>query len=188
MTRSTGRKPDMDFTSFLKVPQPVLEALMLSGEKPDPEKLVGWEFRGHNIGIIPKIGRILKFKKGFLKFGDEIIGYNVLVEQNSPDEPWIALPSEAKPKRHGFFKVYPAEFSPKYRHYPQALLLDYSKGGNPFYDPSQVLRDYLVKPLPDNDDLYLGKAYAEIAGKMIFVGYFVIERYNKAIVDSLKLS
>jgi hypothetical protein len=171
---------DMNFLSFLRLPPFVLEAILLQGKRPDVSKLVGWEFKGHNIGLLPRLGRILKFKKGFVSFGDEVIGYNVLVEQNSPTEPWIALPDESNPKRHGFFKVYPAEFSPKYNLYPHALLLDYSKGGNPIFDPSRVLRDYLVKPFEDNDDLYLGKAYAELFGKTIFVGFFVLERYNKS--------
>jgi hypothetical protein len=171
---------EMNFYSFLKVPPFVLEALMLVGKRPDPANLIGWEFRGHNIGLLPKLGRILKFKKGFVKFGDEIIGYNVLVAQNSQTEPWVALPDDISPKRHGFFKVYPAEFSPHHRLYPHALLLDYGKGGNPFYDPSKVLRDYLVQPFEDNNDLYLGKAYAYILGREIFVGYFVIERYNQS--------
>jgi hypothetical protein len=171
---------EMTFTSFLKVPLFILESLMLAGEKPDVEKLIGWEFKGHNIGILPKLGRILKFKKGFMRFGDEVMGYNVVVEQNSPEEPWIALPDESNPKKHGFYKVYPAELSPKYKKYPNALLLDYGKGGNPLWDPSRFLRDYLVKPFPDNDDLYLGKAYVELGGKTIFVGYFVLERYNRA--------
>lgn len=171
---------EMTFFDLLKVPEFILESLMVSGKTPDIQKLIGWEFRGHNVGIIPKIGRILKFKKGFRRSGDEVHGYNVLIKQNSPEEPWIALPSEINPKRHGFYKVYPAKFSPKYNHYPHALMLDYGKGGNPIYDPSQFLRDYLVKPFEDNDDLYLGKAYVELFGKMIPVGYFVIERYNKA--------
>lgn len=171
---------EMGFFDLLKVPEFILEALMKSGSTPDIEKLVGWEFRGHNVGLFPRLGRILKFKKGFRKVGDEIIGYNVLIKQNSCEEPWIALPSEANPKRHGFYKVYPARFSPKYNRYPQALVLDYGKGGNPVYDPSQFLRDYLVKPFEDNDDLYLGKAYIELFGKLIPVGYFVLERYNKA--------
>jgi len=104
---------DMNFLSFLRLPPFVLEAILLQGKRPDVSKLVGWEFKGHNIGLLPRLGRILKFKKGFVSFGDEVIGYNVLVEQNSPTEPWIALPDESNPKRHGFFKVYPAEFSPK---------------------------------------------------------------------------
>ncbi|MCS7213501.1 MAG: hypothetical protein NZ927_04700 [Candidatus Calescibacterium sp.] len=171
---------EMTFFDLLKVPEFILESLMVSGKTPDIQKLIGWEFRGHNVGIIPKMGRILKFKKGFRRSGDEVHGYNVLIKQNSPEEPWIALPSEINPKRHGFYKVYPAKFSPKYNHYPHALMLDYGKGGNPIYDPSQFLRDYLVKPFEDNDDLYLGKAYVELFGKLIPVGYFVIERYNKA--------
>lgn len=173
-------KAEMTFFDFLKVPPFILESLMKSGETPDVEKLVGWEFRGHNIGILPRLMRILKFKKGFRKFGEEIWGYNVLIKQNACEEPWIALPSEENPKRHGFYRVYPAIFSSKYKHYPKALVLDYGRGENPSNDPSRFLRDYLVKPFEDNDDLYLGKAYVEIMGKMIPVGYFVIERYNRA--------
>lgn len=173
-------RAEMKFIDFLNVPLSVLEALMISGKTPDVEKLIGWEFRGHNIGIIPRMFRILKFKKGFRRSGDEILGYNVRIKQNSPEEPWISLPNESNPKRHGFYKVYYASSSTKYTHYKNALVLDYGKGNNPFYDPSRVLRDYLVKPFEDNDDLYLGKAYIEIFGKLIPVGYFVIERYNKA--------
>ncbi len=180
-------KPEMNYISFLKVPSFVLEALMLCGQRPDVQKLLGWEFRGYNIGLLPRLGRILKFKKGFLQFGDEVVGYNVLIQQNSPYEPWIAVPDESNPKRHGFYKVYPADLSPRYRQYPHALIIDYSKGGNPIWDPSRFLRDFLVKPLPDNDDIYLGKAYVELGDRMVPVGYFVLERYN--VVDTnLKLN
>jgi hypothetical protein len=45
-----------------------------------------------------------------------------------------------------------------------AALLDYGQGGNPRYDISRILRDYVVRLRTGSDDLLLGKAYFAVAG------------------------
>ena len=58
--------------------------------------------------------------------------------------------------------------------YPNALLLDYSLGGNGLFGPP--LRDYVVQVYPDDPDLLLGKAYLALAGLRIPLSFFVLKR------------
>jgi hypothetical protein len=67
------------------------------------------------------------------------------------------------------------------------LLLDYGRGGNPPYDVSRVLRDYLVRPDAGNDDLLLGKATFVVAGARLGYSYFIIER-SRPLPDTAALA
>ena len=84
-----------------------------------------------------------------------MVGYNTPVEQNVLDGRW-----HTRPKRFGFYEVAAVDATARdkttFRGHA-VLLLDYGKGGNPAYDPTQNLRDYLVS-VDGNPDLYLGKA------------------------------
>jgi hypothetical protein len=59
-----------------------------------------------------------------------------------------------------------------------ALLLDYGRGHNRWYELSSVLRDYLVRVNPGSDELLLGKAYAKLGPVRIPVSYFLLERFR----------
>ena len=61
--------------------------------------------------------------------------------------------------------------------YLHALLLDYGRG-NPWYDPSRQLRDYLVRCVPGSDDLLLGKAYMALGPWRIPATFFLLERHR----------
>jgi hypothetical protein len=67
------------------------------------------------------------------------------------------------------------------------LLLDYGRGGNPPYDVSNILRDYLVGPDPGNDDLLLGKAFFVVARTRLAHSYFIIER-SRPLPDAAALA
>ena len=62
--------------------------------------------------------------------------------------------------------------------YPQALLLDYGCGRNPAFDPSALLRDYLVQVDPRDPDLLLGHAFLALGPARVAAGYFVLERFG----------
>jgi len=155
-----------------------LERYMQQGLQPDPEKLAGWEFKGFNSLDLTTILGFRKFKKGFYRDGDLLRGYNVKVRQNGLVDPWIDVTKKGKSIKHGWYDVYPVRAEEKDNLYPNALLLNYASKRNPLYDPSRVLRDYLVQPDPKNPDLYLGKAYLALGTKRIFVSYFILEREN----------
>jgi hypothetical protein len=108
------------------------------------------------------------------------MGYNCPVVQNALDGRWQTRPSDAEPRRFGFYTVAPVDPTRRDNHYLHALLLDYGQGGNPAWDISRGLRDYLVQVDADNPDLWLGKAYAAIGPARVPVGYFVLERWRRA--------
>lgn len=174
------------FLSLAHASVPDLEYVLRSGVTPPLEGLVGYEFKGYNLPFITRILGFRKFKKGFfLAPGQsaekgEISGYNVEVVQNGLEDPWIAKPNDANPKRHSFYLVYKVQRAEADSAYPNALLLNYALGGNPRWNPARLLRDYLVQADPKDPDLMLGKAYFALGGARVFPSFFVLERYNRA--------
>lgn len=169
---------DTASTEYLRLetlPARELEAILLRGERPDPEHLAGWEFRGMNT---PKFARLLgikKFVKGFYKSATgQLYGYNIPVQQNRLDEPWVYKGSE--PRRFGFYRVDAVDAAARDNAYLNALLLDYGRGGNHELDPTSGLRDYLVRVHPGSDDLLLGKALYALGPLRVPTSYFVLER------------
>jgi hypothetical protein len=174
--------------ALARAPRPALERAMRRGSTPELDALVGWEFRGINAtpdGAPPlaRLAGIQKFVKGVFRSGDDpdlVMGYNCPVIQNVLDGRWQTRPSDTEPRRFGFYTVAPVDPTRRDNLYLHALLLDYGQGGNPAWDPSRGLRDYLVQVDPDNPDLLLGKAYAAIGPARVPVGYFVLERWRRA--------
>jgi hypothetical protein len=162
-----------------------LEALLLEGLTPTLEDLSGWEFRGFNVSPAAELIRSRKFKKGFQpdpRDGAGLLGYNVKVRQNGILNPWIPVLEQGEPVRHAPFAVYPVRLAERDNLYPRALLLNYAAApGRPLVDPSILLRDYLVQVYPDDQDLYLGKAYGAIGPLRVLGGYFVLGRENKVL-------
>lgn len=152
---------------------------MIRGETPDLDALVGHEYRGMNIAFWAPYSPILKFIKGFYRAADgRVFGYNEPVVQNGRDAPWIAKPSDADPKRFGFYQVDLVNPTARDNTYLHAVLLDYSKGGNFVLDPSNRLRDYLVRVNPGSDELLLGKAYLAFGPTRVQSNYFVLGRHK----------
>ena len=100
-----------------------------------------------------------------------------MITQLTIELAWVAKPSEAAPKRHGFYDVYPASESARWNAYPKSVLIDYAIELNGL-DPSRVLRDYLIQPDPDNRDLYLGFAHLALGPITLPFGFFVLERFE----------
>ncbi len=156
-----------------------LEALLVGGETPSLSGIVGYEYRGYNIAPTTALLGIRKFIKAlFTTPNGEVYGCNTPVAQNGLDGPWVARPSEAAPRRYAFFSVAPVDPEARDNAYLHALLIDYGRGGNPLYDPSRYLRDYLVRCVPGSDDLLLGKAYMAIGPARIPASFFMLERYR----------
>ena len=154
-----------------------LEDVFLRGTTPEVDALIGWVFRGTNAPAWAKALGIKKFMKGFWRSaGGHAFGYNQPTVQNSLYEPWIAKPSDTNPKRFGFYTLGPVDPEAVDNAHLHALLLDYGRGGNPPWDPSCRLRDYLVQVDPDNPDLYLGKAYLAFGSARVATSFFLLER------------
>jgi hypothetical protein len=157
-----------------------LEEVFLRGVTPDLDTFPGWVFRGANTPGWAKLVGIKKFMKGFWRDGNgQVFGYNLPVKQNSLYEPWRAKPNDDDPKRFGFYTVDAIDPEAVDNEYMHSVLLDYSKGGNPPWDPSRGLRDYLVQVDAANPDLFLGKAYYALGPARVATSFFVLERDRK---------
>lgn len=159
-----------------------LEDVFVRAATPALSSLAGWEWRGLNTPPWFRLLGIKKFIKGFYKDeGGAVWGYNCPVEQNRTREPWIAKPTDAAPKRFGFYSVTPVDPIARDNRYLHALLLDYGKGENPRFDPSAGLRDYLVQPEAGNPDVLLGKAYYAVGPlRLPTASFFILERHRKS--------
>ena len=185
----TAIKPDGDRYTWLEILRDMSngqrEAIMRSGVAPKFDDLVGWEFGGGNTPPIFRLVGIRKFCKGFYEgparsaSGPEpfVQGYNTPVKNNGDDEPHVLEPSKESPKRFGFYRVHRVVEGHRDDRYPNALLLDYSLGGNGLFGPP--LRDYLVQVYSDDPDLLLGKAYIALLGLRIPSNYFVLKRLHE---------
>jgi choline dehydrogenase-like flavoprotein len=157
----------------------VLDQLLAEGRPILAADVAGYEYRGWNMNAATILIGTRKFKKGFYCDPETgaFWGYNVRVQQGSIDQPWVALPSEDNPKRFYFFGV--SDPTPRAL-YPNALVVDYRRWPeNWVIDPVRYTVDYLVAPDPANKNLLLGKSYSETPLGRTFLGYFVLERYNR---------
>jgi len=163
-------------------------AMFAAGTPPEVPALIGFEFRGFNQPRATALLGIRKFIKAFyLDRSGRPAGCNTPVVQNGLDGEWIARPSPERPRRYAFFEVEPPDPVAPDAELRTAALLDYGRGGNRPYDPSRLLRDYVVRAEPGSDDLLLGKAYVSIAGSRITHTFFLIERY-RPLPDPEKLA
>ncbi len=166
-----------------RLPASELERIILYGETPDFAALDGYTFRGANI-TMPGSLMFPRFAKGFYTENGRRMGYNLPVERGPADYtgngvgiPWKTKPAEGA-KAFGFYEVCSLKVGEKNARYPNAVLLDYGKGGNAVYQAERLLRDFVVQVEPNNPDLYLGTAYLDL-GVWVPVGYFAIERWQK---------
>lgn len=178
-----------------------LERILREGKTPDMDALVGWELRGWNVvdalgkPVVAVLG-IQRFAKGFYQAageappssGGKLLGYNVDIHRGGLDEEWREKPSAEAPKRRGFYVVYPPGEGPRpVRDYDHALFLDYTArsdkngvfDGGPLYGDGG-LKDFLVQVDPDDDTLFLGKAYMRVPPLTVPAGFFVVQRWRQA--------
>ena len=175
MTSVSGR-----YLELAGLPKRELDTVFAAGSTPQAASITGFEFRGFNHPRATAMLGIRKFIKVFyLDESGRAFGCNTPVVQNGLDADWVHRPSAMSPKRYAFFQVLPGG--------DDGLLLDYSRGGNPPWDISTILRDYLVHPDAGNDDLLLGKAFFVVAGTRLTYSYFIIER-SRPLPDAAALA
>ena len=180
-TRTLSPFPSRRVLQLEQTPMSGLEKEFMRGGTPDLDDLVGWEFRGVNhlpLNVLPvaQMLGIKKFVKGFFRAEDgRVMGYNRPVGRNALDGRW-----HVAEKRFGFYEVYDVDATARDNQYLHAVLLDYGRGGNKAYDPTSVLRDYVVQL---DDDLFLGKAYAAIGPARIPSNFFILERHAVGLTD-----
>jgi hypothetical protein len=169
-----------DHLELCLLPDNQLATLFDLGTIPTFEELGGWEFDGYNTFDGTHFLGIRRFRKGFMASDEtvdegEIGGYNVTVNPGPPTDRWDIVYKQGKPHRHSPYRVYPVRPWEKDAAHLNALLINYDCKRNPFWNPG-VLRDYLVKIYPDNNDLYLGKAYVALGPARLYISYFILRR------------
>ena len=170
----------LGFVGLAHANSAALERALVSGEAPEPERLLGAEWRGYNISSLTRLMGIQKFIKGFLLARDGVEGYNVRVQQNGLMGPWTEKAVPEQSRRYAFFRVLRVNPDGVDHVYLNALLLDYGASErNPSIGVERLLRDYLVQPDSANADLLLGKAYLAIGGWRVPANFFVLERMSK---------
>lgn len=174
------------FAAITAQKRAVHEELFRRGTLPDMNAIAGWQYQGWNLSLTALLMGIRRFTKGLQSNTSapgapaELSGYNLWIrQQGGPTATWVP----SAPHRHGFYKVGPAAQSATDHKHPHALLLDYGRGGNPWYQPAQVLRDYIVQVYPDDPTLLIGKAYVALGGARIFGGNFVMRRSTEKSDD-----
>ncbi len=176
------------YTELAGLSKRELGEVFAAGTAPDVSALTGFEFRGFNQPRAAALLGIRKFIKAFyVAESGQPYGCNTPVSQNGLDAEWIARPAPERPKRYAFFQVSPADAEASDQLRQGAVLLDYSRGGNPPYEVARILRDYLVRVEPSSDELLLGKAYFVVAGKPVADSFFLIERY-RPLADATELA
>ncbi len=187
-TLSATPLPSAAQLALEQMPMGALEKVFQRGVMPNLDDLVGWEFRGVNhlplndYLPIAELAGIKKFVKGFFRTEDgRVMGYNSPVARNALDGRW-----HVAPKKFGYYEVAPVDPTSTDNKYLHAVLLDYGKGKNPVYDPSQVLRDYVVQVDAMNPNLFLGKAYGAFGPLRIPTNFFILERFRVGLTDYVK--
>ena len=177
----------MSLRDLARLSHAELESIHRAGEPPDLSNLVGREYCGWNRPAHFSALGIRKFVKGFFAPGEgesstadrevAVEGFNIPAIQNGLDGEWLAPSSDDSPRRFGFYAVGPAPtIGPGARH-ANAVFLDYgSSPRNPWWDPSRVIRDFLVRVEPGSDEILLGRAHLAIApGLWVFSNFFLLE-------------
>jgi len=173
--------PSAEYRALAGRPRSELERVLVRGEIPSVDALAGWEYGGWNHPPHMGVLGIRKFIKGFFRTEDDrCFGYNTPARQDGLDHDWTPRPSRDHPKRFGFYRVTPVDPEARDNRYLHALLLDYSRGGNPASDVSRVIRDFLVRVEPGSDELLLGKAYLALGPARLFSNFFLLERLAPA--------
>jgi hypothetical protein len=155
-----------------------LEDVLRAGKGPNPQELMGWEYRGWNhlapltypFGIAMGIRR---FIKGFYKEGDAYRGYNKRVERGGRDDAW----TPKNGKRREFFRIHPPKTQVESRH-PGSALFDYRVPETRLIEGSQ-LRDFVVQVGDGDPSVLLGKAYLAFPGYWLPSSFFVLERIGR---------
>lgn len=164
---------DAFFLGAQTTPFEILEARLSDGKRLDPRTLAGKAFDGYNIGSLAQspLGSLLgirKFRKVFTYDPKTraVSGYNLRMEQTSPEKAWALKLKNGEQIKHGFFDV--IENPGKY---PNAVMLDYTKDQRNGILDGGMLKDFVVK---QDHGLLLGKAYLTVGKWKPMHNYFIL--------------
>lgn len=169
------------FADLAKLTPAELEGLLQAGQPTRPEALVGWLFHGWSLAMpAPLFSLFGRFGKTFHHDPESgrVRGWNVRMRQNV--EGWEPALFRGRAITYGHYELIDAPGGALARQYPNAVLIDYGKGGNRAWDPLGRVRDWVVAV---DDDLLVGRMYLSLGGRQVATpSYFGLAR-GAALTD-----
>jgi len=140
--------------------------ILASGHPIDQDDLADHEYAGISLGL-PRLIEKLSWKKFVKAFHRDpgrgvVRGWNVRMEQNALDGPWIPKVRGVEPATFGHFQVVDARSAKVPVGCERGLLLDYGLGRNSPLDPMGLLRDPVVAVREGDPTLLLGWSYLQL--------------------------
>lgn len=150
-----------------------LALAMARGHPLDPADLAGHEYRGISLGLPAWVDRLAwkTFVKAFFQEPDSglVRGWNMRLEQTGVHGPLQPQTKHGQPVTFGHFAVCSEPGG--------GLVLDYGRGGNPWYGLTGLVRDPLVALAPGSTELLLGRSLLELGlGRLGTPSYFLLQR------------
>ena len=122
-----------------------LIGFMKDGHPIEPSELENFEYRGVSLGLPELVERLTwkKFKKVFHRDRATglLRGWNVRLDQNGLDGPWVPLTRNEVPVTFGHFRVVSGAGYRMPEPCAQGLVLDYGLGGNRRREGLSLVRD-----------------------------------------------
>jgi hypothetical protein len=167
------------FESLKKHTTQELHTIFKESESALFKNIKEYAFIGYNTNFLTDLLGFRNFIKVFTYCEEKREnGYNIIVSQkeNQNHSTYIKRNKKGISSKQGFYSVYENKISNEDT--VKGLVIDYQKGENPFFEPARLLKDYLVVPSAENPNLFLGKAFLNLNGKLFFLSYFVLERFK----------
>jgi len=163
------------FTDLAELPPTELESLLQAGQPTHLDRLAGFMFHGWSLAMpAPLFSLFGRFGKTFHRdpATGRVRGWNVRMRQNV--EAWTPALFRGRPITYGHYEVIGDPEGALAGTYPNAVLIDYGRGGNRAWDPLARVRDWVVAV---DDDLLLGRMYLSLGGRQVATpSYFGLAR------------
>lgn len=161
-----------------------LRARIASGHPVDPAALEGWAYRGVSLGLPRVVERLSwkTFQKTFYRdpVSGRLLGWNVRLHQDGVGAPSRPLLERGVPVTTWHYEVVPPGDLRTPRGFDRGLVIDYSRGANPCFDPIGFSKDPLVALEPGNADVLLGVTWVALGPvRLETPTYFLLEREHR---------
>jgi len=158
-----------------------LRARLRAGHAVDPAVLEGLQYRGISLGLPAWVERLSwkTFVKAFHRDapGAALRGWNVRLEQTGLEGPVQPRRKGDRSWTFGHFEVVGLPPGGAPGGIGQGLLLDYGRGGNPWWEGMGPLRDPVVALEEGDSSLLLGWSYLELGPLRLGTpSFFLLER------------
>ncbi|MHB8873848.1 MAG: hypothetical protein ACYC8T_09210 [Myxococcaceae bacterium] len=158
-----------------------LIGFMKDGHPIEASSLENFEYRGVSLGLPELVERLTwkKFKKVFHRDRATglLRGWNVRLDQNGLDAPWVPLTRNEVPVTFGHFRVVSGAGYRMPEPCAQGLVLDYGLGGNRRREGLSLMRDPVVAVNAGSAELLLGWTYLDLPFAPVGTpSFFTLER------------